>query len=178
MKNSTNSVPSSNHIVKLLSHLCEESTLEKKKHYNAADRVKTYHYWLGIPSIALSVILGTTLIGLASEEWPDGIKWIGAILAAILTLLTSFQTFFNFEKKAESHRILAARFLSIKRECERNISYGKEGNITQGDLKDIFESLSQKYEQAIEDAISCPTKQKDYLKAKQGIEGGEEEYSV
>jgi len=174
-----NTVPTarkSEHTEMAIKKLSVNAVYEKKKHYNAADRILRYHFWLGFPSVVISIVLGTSLIGGLATQWPECSKWFGAILAAIVAVLTGLQTFFNFTPKAEQHRKIASRYLSVGKECDRILAYHKDGAISPNILREQFEATVKQYTTICEDSGSFPTKYCDYKKAKSGFQNGEERY--
>ena len=83
----------------------------KDNHLIAADRMRTYQYWLGQPLIAISIILGTAIfIDLA--KFLSG-QIAGGIFGLISAFLPSLQTFLNPKEMEKGHRSIGNRYLEI-----------------------------------------------------------------
>jgi len=149
----------------------------KKKHFNAADRQESYHYWIGIPLIAINLLTGTVLFYVLTDGSTNWVKYVPIILAFLASFLSGFQTYFNFNKRVEGHRRLATRYLSIMKRADRIQGYIKDGILENEKLIESIESMALEVEDINKEAEQFPTTTKDYEKAKKGIENGEEEYT-
>jgi hypothetical protein len=88
-------------------------------HYEEATALTKRGYWLGVPVIALTAIVGTSVFAsIATEVIPVAAKLIVGALSVAATVLSSLQTFFKFSERAEEHKVYGARFGSVRRELE------------------------------------------------------------
>jgi|SRR6218665_291302 len=149
----------------------------KKKHFNAADRKESYHYWIGIPLIIINILTATVLFFVFTDGAQNGIKYIPLILAFFASFLSGFQTYFNFNKQTEAHRRIANRYLALMKKADRLQGYMKDGLLTGGKVLEQFEDIAKEADEINRDAEQFPTSQKDYNKAKTGIANGEEHYT-
>lgn len=149
----------------------------KKKHYTAADRKDLYNKYLGIPAVAITILLGSVLFASANNQIPEVMRWIGASLAFVASALTGLQTFFNFQKQAEGHRRIGSRYLAVAKECSRIRAYFLDGNIDQNALRKQLEDLAQQYAEITRDAEAFPTSPADYRITQKGLNEGEERYT-
>ena len=148
----------------------------KKKHFNAADRKRRYHFLTGIPALVINLLLGSYFVGVLSSALPNLCNWVGAFLAFIAVIMIAIQTIFNFERRAKQHQNIAARYLSVAKESERLIAYCKDGKVGVDELRKQLECLAKRNDKINADDANCPTSKADYRKAKRGFEEGEEEY--
>lgn len=149
----------------------------KKKHFNAADRQESYHYWLGIPLTIINIVTGTVLFYLLTEDNKSAWKMLPIFLAFLAALLSGFQTYFNFNKKVEGHRRIGNKYLSIYKSCDRLQAYIAEKHIDNQTLIDRLENIAKEIDDINKEAEQFPTTKNDYELAKQGIENGEESYT-
>lgn len=149
----------------------------KKKHFNAADRHEKRHFNIGIPLVIINVLIGSILFYVLIENQDNWIKYIPLILALAASLLSGFQTFLNPQKKVEGHRRVGNRYLAIMKKCDRLLAYIGDKIINEEPLIARIEEISTEVEEVNKEAESFPTNEKDYNKAKEGIEGGEENYT-
>jgi hypothetical protein len=164
-------------IIKEYGKLKINSLLEKKKHYNAADRKECYNICLSISIIILNLILGSYFLGLMVSSTYLPLIWISALLALIAVILASIQLYCNFGEKVELHRNIGNDYNDIVKRTSLELSKFLDGFIDISTFYENFENLMDEYKRLNEKAIKCPTNNSDYKKACQGIENEEEDYS-
>lgn len=89
-------------------------------HYRSANRYKGFHYWVGVPLVIATVVLGSELFELVFAE--PYAKIATVILGVVATLFAAFQTLFKFEERRNSHILAARRYGEIARRIERVLS--------------------------------------------------------
>lgn len=154
-----------------------DSVFGKKKHFNAADRKQNLHYWIGIPLILLNIITGTTLFISLTENAQDWVKYIPIVFAFIASILGGLQTYFNFNEKVEGHRRCGNDYLAVMKKCDRLQGFIKDDLISKERILEMIEEIAKEANRINKAAESYPTSDKDYQKAKAGIEEGEEDYT-
>jgi predicted nucleic acid-binding protein len=164
------------HTLREVENLRIDALYGKKKHFNAADRKEMYNSVIGVALIIANAVIASTLIYLLSPSIPIS-NIVVSIIGFTATVLAVVQVFFNYSRTAEQHKTVATKYLHIAKECSRIKAYYLDGSLTIDDLRELLESLAQKYGQITEDAICLATSQRDYEKARKGIEDGEEKYS-
>jgi hypothetical protein len=87
-------------------------------HNEAAKFFESAGYWLGIPAVVLSSVVGTTVfatlqkqVGLKVQITVGGISILAAVFAAL-------QTFLRFAERGEKHRTVAAEYGTVRRQIE------------------------------------------------------------
>lgn len=149
----------------------------KKKHFNAASRKESLHYWIGVPLILLNVITGSVLFFILTDNVANGLKYVPIVLAFVAAILSAFQTYFNFDKKAEGNKRIGNRYLAVMKRCDRVAAYHSDNAISDQELVSKIEEIAEEMNSIDHDAEAYPTKNEDYEKAKKGIEAGEETYT-
>lgn len=91
-------------------------------HYSAALRYSRFHFWLGIPSIVLATIVGTSVFASIQQKPDVWVQVLVGMLSMLAALLAALQSFLNYGEKAEKHRIAGARYNGIGRELELLLS--------------------------------------------------------
>lgn len=76
------------------------------------------HFYIGIPSITLSAIVGTAVFALLDSSGTATIKLFLGLISIAAAVLTSLQTFLQLSERAEQYRTCAAEFSSIRRSLE------------------------------------------------------------
>ncbi|OGR14455.1 MAG: hypothetical protein A2277_19875 [Desulfobacterales bacterium RIFOXYA12_FULL_46_15] len=154
-----------------------DSIYGKKKHFNAADRIERWHYWLGIPLVLINIITGSVLCYVITDGQTSWIKFIPLFLSLIATVLSGLQTFFNFQKKVEGHRRIGNKYLFVMKKCDRLEGYIVDGIIEKNSIAEEVEIIAAEANSINQEAESFPTSKKDYDIARQGVLKGEESYS-
>ena len=88
-------------------------------HHVAAGHFDRLHYWLGIPAVIVSAVVGTTVFATLQSNPHVAIQilvGLGSVLAAVLT---SLQTFLRYSERAEKHRVAGVRYGALMRELEQ-----------------------------------------------------------
>jgi hypothetical protein len=93
-------------------------SVTQRAHYLSADHFGRRRYWLGIPAVMLSTIVGTSVFATLQKQ-PEPWLQISVGLASVLAaLLTSLQTFLGYAERAEKHRVAGAKYGALGRELE------------------------------------------------------------
>ena len=97
----------------------------RDRHDSAARRYTSYRYWLGVPTLIISTIVGTSVFSaLTSQVSPP--LWV-AILSVSAAVLTALQTFLDFATRADRHRATAVKYKAVIREIEQHIIICDDG---------------------------------------------------
>ena len=162
--------------IKELQKLKVTATYEKKKHYNAADRHRKYHNRLQMAIIIINLANSSALITLLKL----GVVWFGYISAGVLLLsavLSGIQQFAKFSQTAEQNHDAGDQFLLLIKEIDMAVAlYNDTGD--QCRFEAACKTLTKRYGEILAMAKNAPTNEKDYAKAREGIEKGEESYSA
>ena len=98
----------------------------QKAHYLSAEHFSRKSYWLGIPVIALTAIVGTSVFATLQKQ-PEPRLQIAVGLASVLAaVLASLQTFLGYSTRAEKHRVAGAKFGALGRELEAVLASSAE----------------------------------------------------
>lgn len=107
-------------ITHLLTQWRTRSQYAQYCHFAAANHLRKLHYYLGIPSIFLSTLVGTSIF--ATLEQHDANKWVHIAVGLISVLaagLSTLQTFLRFEERAEHHRTAGTQYSKLGRIMEQ-----------------------------------------------------------
>lgn len=149
----------------------------KKKHFNAADRKQSYHYWLGVPLVLINIAVGTTLFISLTEGREDWTQFIPVVLAFIAAIMGGMQTYFNFSEKVEGHKRCGNEYLGLMKRCNMLESLIRDELVNNADAIKRLELISDDVNSINKMSESYSTSNSDYQKAKLGIESGEETYN-
>jgi uncharacterized membrane protein len=150
-----------------------DALYEKKKHFNAADRKRRYHNWIGVSII----VLATLEAFLINQGFGNNGITVLSFVALLIALLGSIQTFFNFQKLAEGHEYVARKFLAFSKESKLLMANADDGLLTNDVMIVSTNKLREKLEDINREASHYPTNGRDYNVAQKGFGSGEEEYT-
>ena len=164
------------HTIRAVERLRIDALYGKKKHFNAADRKERCNTYIGIFLIVANAVIASNLAYMFISE----IRTFGVIIGVvglIATVLAVVQSFFNYSRAVEQHRMVAAKYLHIVKACSRVKAYHQDGILSADELRERLDTLAREYEQITESAVCLSTNQDDYEEARRGFGGGEERYS-
>ena len=98
-------------------------------HYYSAESLTSRKYWLGVPTVLLSTIVGTSVFATLKEQDTDPKIQIVLGLASVASaVLASLQTFLGDSERAEKHRVAGANYGALGRELEYILASDKNVN--------------------------------------------------
>jgi hypothetical protein len=118
-------------------------------HYESAKAFDRMNYWLGIPSVILSTLVGTSIfatLGEADESIGKGAKLMVGLVSVVAATLAGLQTFLKFSERAEKHRAVAARYGALRREIEEMRLL--EESLSRESITPVRESIDRLAEEA------------------------------
>lgn len=122
----------------------------QQAHYEAATHFVRLNYWLGIPAIVLSAIVGTSVFATLQRETDTRIKIAVGIASITAAILMALQTFLHYSERAEKHRLVGVRYGALRREIEKRLAFPP----ARRDLEAYLESVRIQWDKCNED---CPT---------------------
>jgi hypothetical protein len=150
--------------------LVKNASLAKYSQYHAANRNKQFSVIIGLPTLVISLFLGSVLFYALGKEIPTWGKWIGGFLGFLAATLSLFQTFFNFSHNFESHRKLGNSYLEIERKAIQVIRQFDDGLVDIALLNDKAVYLLDEYMKINRKAEKYPANQNDFNFARNKID--------
>ena len=96
----------------------------QRAHYLSADYFGARKYWLGIPAVILSTLVGTSVFATVQKQPSLWLQISVGLASVAAALLASLQTFLGYAERAEKHRIAGAKYGALGRELEQLLSSG------------------------------------------------------
>jgi len=146
-----------------------------KSHYNAAERLKRYTFWLGSSVVVLTVVVGSSIFATVSKS--PSTNWrIGAGLLVLASgVLSALQTFLRFSESSALHKTAGDNFRVIfKKSQEIEHTYLGE-TITKEEASKNISGLRDQAD--IFSRQSLAPSNADYRKTRAGIADKEAEYT-
>lgn len=133
-------------VLKLLEDWDKRAAASSETHYALAGRLAGRNIQLGVPVVVLTTIVGTSVFATLQEEVTTTWRIAVGTISVIAAVLASVQTFLRFAERAERHRVVAARYGSIKRRAEQLLVAG--GVTSEADISDLREQTDRLTEEA------------------------------
>lgn len=95
-------------------------------HYESAKVLSRYNYFLGIPAVFLSTIVGTSVFASLGKQMEPSIQILVGLTSVLSAVLAALQTFLRFSERADKHRAVAARYGSVRRRVEEVLAVKDE----------------------------------------------------
>lgn len=122
----------------------------QQAHYESATLFARRNYWLGIPAIGLSAIVGTSVFTALGKETEVAIKLAVGFASITAAILTALQTFLRYPERAEKHRMVATRYGAMRRELEKKLALPP----TRREIEAYIDGVQVQWDKCNED---CPT---------------------
>ena len=74
--------------------------------------------WIGIPNVAISAIVATSVFSTLSENVDIRIKILTGVIALVAAILAALQAFLNFSERAEKYKAAGARYGKVRRDID------------------------------------------------------------
>jgi hypothetical protein len=87
-------------------------------HYAAESHYARLNYWYGVPSIALSAIVGTSIFASLETQVDLRSKILVGTISIVAAVLSALQTYLRFSEWADKHRQAASGYAAVRRSIE------------------------------------------------------------
>jgi hypothetical protein len=115
----------------------------RRKHEEAARGLDRLRYWIGVPAIAISAIVGASIIGSLEAQFGAWVTIAVGLGGIVASMLASLQTFLAYAELAEKHRAAGVEYKAAVRRLEERLAGRRpEGALSCDDaeLKDWLEN--------------------------------------
>ena len=93
--------------------------IAQKAHQYSVESFEGRSRWLGIPTIVLTTIVGTSVFAALGKQGVETwLQIVVGLLSVGAAVLASLQTFLGYSERAERHRVAAAKYGALGRELE------------------------------------------------------------
>ncbi|MGI6672071.1 MAG: SLATT domain-containing protein [Christensenellales bacterium] len=152
------------------------ATIEKKKHYNAAERKNKKLSKLQAVTIFISVANGSLLFFVLKQN-TQVLVVVSMVLALVNSLILGLLKHFDLSSKYKENRRAGDTYNAIVRRIDMCIAHYEDKYIDDQTLWGQSNEIRNEYDLAISEYSFASTSSKDYQKAISGIDKGEENYS-
>jgi hypothetical protein len=129
-------------------------SIVSRAHHLAAKSCARFNGVLGIPVVALTAALGTSIFYTIENSPSSAWKILAGLLALLAAVLSALQTSMGFSEKAEAHRLAGIRYAGIRRELELLMLKMDSGTGVNGIAE--LEALSRRLADLAEESPTIP----------------------
>jgi hypothetical protein len=133
---------------KLLADWGHRANAAQHAHYFLAARLKRSNLWLGIPTVVLSAVVGTSLFATLAQEggsFPLTLRVVIGTLSVLAAVLAALQTFLRFSERSEKHVVAGDWYAAIARHIDELLAFPSE---RRGDPKDVLDTIRKEMNKA------------------------------
>lgn len=124
-------------------------------HYECARRFERLHLWLGLPAIALSTLVGTTVFSSLEKTADVRLQIAVGLLSVVAAVLTGLQTFLRYAELGERHRMAGAKFANLKHRIELLSTLPPASDL---ELRSALESIEDAWSKLREESPTLPAR--------------------
>ena len=149
----------------------EDSLYSAKGHFEAANKWRNIHLWLGLPTAVLAALSGVS----ALTQF-DYHNILAAFLAIFVAALTSVITFLNPNEKASSHQDAGNKYNSLRNKVRIFYEIDCRGKSSVEELTKRLNEFGNLRDELNQNSPQIP--REAYERARKGIKEGEADYEV
>jgi hypothetical protein len=125
-----------------------------RAHFEAAKHYERLHLTIGIPTVVISALMGTTVFANFEYSSHPGIKMTLAMLSVLMIVFSSLQAFFRYAERSERYRTAAIQLGEVRRELEELLALTAKGTLDRA----AIDTLRKKWDSVDRQAPTIPTR--------------------
>lgn len=114
------------------------------EHEISARDFEKFSWKLGIPCVILSAVVSASVFGSIKDDDKVWLQWTAGLVSILTLVLTSVQTFLNFDVRAAAHKDTAGKLGAIARAVQDEIASGKDHaalGLVIGDIRERIDAI-------------------------------------
>jgi hypothetical protein len=141
-------VPWTPPVLELLGRWKTRAEVSQEAHYARSTSLGTFNIWLGVPVVALTTFVATSVFATLTEtDVPLELRILVGGISALAAVLASLQTFLRFQERAEKHRASAELWASIRREIDEMLALHPEYLSERSDPQQYLDDLRRRMDE-------------------------------
>lgn len=125
----------------LLQEWYRRVSVTQAAHYYSAGDFGSRKYFLGVPTVILTSLVGTSVFAALQEQPAFWVQILVGLASVAAALLSGLQTFLSDAERSEKHRTAAAKYGALGRELECYLLKG--GEISEAQLASLRVLLNE-----------------------------------
>jgi hypothetical protein len=139
--------PWSEPVLSLLDEWRLRAAIAQEAHYSRATSLADYNIWFGVPVVALSTLVATSVFATLQEDVRIELRVVVGFVSALAAVLASLQTFLRFQERAEKHRVSAELWAAIRREIDQMLALHPQYLAERSDPKKYLDDLRRRMDE-------------------------------
>jgi hypothetical protein len=107
---------------------------------------------LGIPCVALSAVVSASVFSSINDQSLVWLRYLAGFVSILTLVLSSVQTFLNFETRASAHQDTAEKLGALAREIQEQLASGSP----EGSLAAVVTDMRKRLDTILVDAPTLP----------------------
>lgn len=140
-------IPWTEAVLSLLGDWQRRAAVSQDAHYVRATRLTKFNVWFGIPVVALTTFVGTSVFATLQEDVSTDLRILVGSVSVLAAVLASLQTFLRFQERAEKHRAAAELWSAIRREIDEMLALHPDYLAERSDPKAYLDELRSRMDQ-------------------------------
>lgn len=125
--------------------------ISHRAHYESAKHYEQMHWFLSLPAVLVSALLGTAVFASLLDSNVAWIKVTMATLSVVTVGLSSLQAALRFAERSERHKAAAVQLGEVRRALEQQLVFEHRDETT-------LEALRKKWDAADRQAPTIPSR--------------------
>lgn len=134
-------------VTELLENWHKRVYAAQSAHYASADLFRRLNYFVGVPAVVFSSVVGTAIFAGLEKDSPRAL-WV-AFASIIAAVLAGLQTFLRFPERAAEHATAADWYSAVRRDIEETLHLPLG---CRGTPKECLERIRKEMNRAAQDA--------------------------
>lgn len=134
-------MPWTDAVLSLLRDWQRRAAISQEAHYARATRLADYNIRFGVPVVALTTFVATSVFATLQEDVRIELRVIVGSISVLAAVLASLQTFLRFQERAEKHRVSAEMWAAVRREIDEMLALHPEYLAERSDPKEYLDEL-------------------------------------
>jgi hypothetical protein len=151
-------------VLDLLRDWQRRAAASAEANYSVAQRLAKHNIRLGIPVVALTTLIGTSVFATLEENVAVEWRIIIGVLSALAAVLASLQTFLRFPERAEKHRAAGEQWSAVRREIAQMLALHPTYLASRGDPKSYLDDLRRRMDEIASQSPEMPDR--DWARAR------------
>lgn len=157
---------SQNDALQVLFQWYERTSVVAVGHYRSALRYSRLHFWIALPTVALSAVVGTAVFATLQQQSSFWLQFVVGAMSVLAAILTALQSTLRYQELAEKHRGAGAKYNALGREIELMMALPEVNSAKVDDLRVRIDSLAL-------ESPHIPQAVHEHMQAKQVNQWGE-----
>ena len=170
--------PWSEPVLALLRDWQRRAAVGQEAHYARATRLADFNIWFGVPVVALTTLVATSVFATLQEDVRIELRIVVGFISALAAVLASLQTFLRFQERAEKHRVSAELWAAVRREIDEMLALHPEYLAERSDPKKYLDDLRRRMDEVSAQSLELGDRYMAEAERKLSAREGEERSRV